>query len=183
MDQASKSWRPPVGQHVALSDEQLAKIGMAAVLEAQALSLLTCAIRAVARLDLDGWKKRQRRPMAELTKELLPLAQALDPTLHGHVDALEVARLKYHDLRHSVVHSAWSSSNGDDSAPAAYDYGRTKLLGEAEIDAAVEGCAQLRVLAHVVAYRVAELVAEGALPERQEGPGISMRTTDRLVRL
>lgn len=175
------AWRPPAGGQVVLSDQDLAKIGLMVVHEASAKSVAAIALKAVERRSFAEWVRLDRMQFQQITERLL--AQEIDPEFRQRAIILETARSRAHELRHIVVHAVWGEG-GADGDPVAYDYSRSRLLGRDDINAALEGCADIKRAAHSLAYRVAELIEDGVLPEGAAGGrGMSIRTERRSVRL
>ena len=174
-------WMPAKGGHVALSERDLAKIGLAVVYEAQAKSVAAAILKALTRQDSASWVEVEKMQFSQILKRTVS-ASLIDDELGLRIRDLEKARIESHDLRHMVVHSAWGV--GGDDGLMAFDYRRQKELGRSEIDSAMNGCAELKRAAHWAAYRVAQLIECNVLTERPSSEqGIGIHTETRLVRL
>lgn len=174
------SWRPREGGEVALNDAHLARVGITVIYEAAAKMACAASLRAVDQLSFEQWVALDRRPLKEIVRKLIAGASRLaDPDLIDRVAAVEEASSTAHELRHMIVHVPWGGAEGQE--PGGYDYGRKRLLTVADIDAAMNGCAELKRAAHWTAMRVAELIELGSLPERPAGPGMTIRTSTRSI--
>lgn len=174
------SWRPREGGIVALSDEQLARIGLAVVLEAQAKGAAAAVLRVLDGLSGNEWIELERVQFRQIMERLITASAGVDGELEERISVLERARLSGHELRNIVVHVSWGEGG---EGPVGYDYGRKRLLDSSDIDAALSACAELKRAAHWCAYRVGELIQAGRFPERAAGQGMSIRTEKGPVRL
>lgn len=150
-------------------------------LESHAKYAAASALRATEQLSFESWVKLERAAFKDISKRLISSSEGKDDLLEALVSDLERARTESHEFRHIVVHACWSE--GPSGVAQAYDYGRKLLLDATKIDDALHGCARLKEAAHRVSYRTAELVEAGVFPERPDGPGLSIRTKSRPVRL
>jgi hypothetical protein len=177
--------RPFAGGEVPLSDEQLAKLGLTVAYEATAKAVAASALRALLSLSEADWIKLERVQFGQIAARIQKRVDELaDSELSERHEVLRSALSESHELRHQVVHAVWGGSPSDmEQRPESYDYGRRRLLGEEDIDAAVEGCAELKRAASWFAMRVANLIEDGVLTERNDGRGMAIRTENRLVRL
>lgn len=173
--------RPLAGGDIALNDDSLAKIGLAVVYEASAKARSAAALRALSLIDEEGWKKLERKPFDFIIKKLLDAVMRIgDSDLSERFEQLREAVSQHHEIRHIVVHVPWG--HGGDGF-VGYDYSRRVEVTSNHIDRAVIGCAEILRAASWFTLKVANLVEDGALPERGEGAGVSVRTETRLVRL
>jgi hypothetical protein len=141
-------------------------------------------LRAIEQLSHEQWIRLDKQPLKELCRRLLDGTEGIDAELTERLTAFDTARDQAHELRHIVVHVTWGEEPGPQRKPIGYDYTRQRLVSAADIDAAVNGCAELKRAANWAAVRVAELVDEGVWPERpDEGQGLGVYAKNRWVRL
>lgn len=173
--------RPSAGGHVALGDDDLARIGLAVVFEAAAKSLAASALRALSSLSYDDWVKLDRMQFKQILKRIKShVTELQDVELSLSFEELQAAINLGHDARHLVVHVAWGK--GGDGL-LGYDYGRAREVTATDILNAVNRCGEIKRTAHSFTMRVANLILEGVLPERQEGRGMSICVGSTYVRL
>lgn len=176
------SWRPPSAGEISLGDHELARIGFAVVTEGHSKALACALLRTIEGLDHHEWIKLDRQPLNKICDRLKAGAVALDPELLARIEAFDDARIEAHELRHIIVHVTWGT-NGDDQ-PFGFDFGRQREVTIADIDEAVSGCAEMKRSVNWAAMRLAELVENGVLPERDDdAQGVGIHTGRRLVRL
>ena len=174
-------FRPQTGGDVPLDDEDLAGIGLAVVYESGAKLMTGCALRALAALDFEQWKKTERYQFSQLIEKLEPNVEELaDTELKASFKKLREALAIGHELRHIVVHVTWGHS---EDGFAGYDYGRSRKVSGDDIRDAVQQMAEIKQASHRFAMRVAELVAQGVIEEREPGPGVSVLTEFGSARL
>lgn len=173
--------RPFPGGDVALGDDDLARIGLAVVLESSAKSTAASALRALCALSDKEWVRLERMQFGQILKRIeVQVASIADAELNSRFRELTDAVQKAHQSRHIVVHVAWAT--GEDGS-LGYDFTRERLVKPGDIQQAVDGCAEMKRAASWFAMRVANLIEEGTLQERSEGRGMSIRTMRGLVRL
>ena len=173
--------RPDKGGHVPLDDDSLIGIGLAVVYESAAKSAAGGALRALASLTFEDWKRTEKQPFKLLLKKIKPCVDRLeDGELASRFDDLEQALADGHELRHIIVHVSWGEG-GDGFL--GYDYSREKEVTSADIQQALNACAEIKRACHWFALRVGELVALGKLPDRGDGPGMSIKTQYGLAKL
>ena len=176
------SWRPKIGEGVALSDRQLAQVGLIALLEARAKTTALGSLKALEGLSTTQWLALDKIQFKQIVDRLLTAAEAKAAELIPHVQRLETLRSTAQDLRHMIVHGMWAI--GPDGGPTAYDQRRHRLLNIEDINNALEKCNELASISHALMYRVAHLVEAGRLPEGSfDEPGPSISTGSRLVHL
>ena len=159
---------------IPLSDDDLAKLGVLAALEAKAKFLIAAALKAVAGLTHEQFVARERRQLVQLVTELTELAAPIDAELLRRVEAFEAKRQTSHELRHKYLHALWGEGEGQTAV--ARDLRRAETLLPADLDTATVAIAELAQAAHRCAYRAAELIAEGRLREgEQRKPAIYVR--------
>jgi hypothetical protein len=179
----SRSWRPAAAGGIVLSDSDLAKIGLTAVLEARAKSAAAAALKVVEGLSHDDWIRLERVQFSQISERLIKAAEGKDDEFRRLVQVLDQARKHAHGLRHMVIHVTWGQ-HGDAEVPLGHDFGRARNVTASDIQAALEGCAEMSLAARRVTYRAAELIVLGQYAERAVGTkGISMFARDRWVRL
>lgn len=175
-------WRPAVGGLVALTDAQLAQIGLMVVFEAGAKASASSALKVVEQLSRESWIKLERMQFSQIMVRLIDAAKGKDAELEDRIQILERQRKVVQESRHMIVHLSWGE--GTESEPIGFDYGRQRLLTTADITDALTGCAELKRAAHWTAYRCAELIELGAFGEGDaNGQGVGIRTKTRLVHL
>ena len=174
-------WRPREGGEIALTDDHLKRIGYAVVAEGHSKAIACSMLRVIEQLSHEEWIKLDRQPLKVICQRLLTGSDGVDAELSARLQAFEAARENAHELRHIIVHVTW----GDDGQgqPTGFDYGRQRKVSLADIDAAMSGCAELKRAANWSAVRVAELVENGVWPERADGQGMNIHTSNRFVRL
>ncbi|WP_128082374.1 hypothetical protein [Sphingomonas sp. Ant20] len=159
----ANSWRPQIMEWLPLTDLDLSKLGMTAVLEAQAKSMATVALKNLERKSHAEWIRLEGMQFVQICSRLMTASADLDQELHDLVKQLDEARDQGHELRHIVVHASWGLDA--DSQPTSYDYRRTQKLDRSNIDQAMEACLKLRTLAHRLLMRIGHLIGEGVLHE------------------
>lgn len=173
--------RPTSGGEVALGDDDLARIGLAVVFEAAAKSVAASALRVLETLTEDQWKRLERVQFKQILERLRARVEQVDDVeLMSRLDDLKRAVSSGHEARHVIVHVTWGAGG---AGFLGYDYARDREVGARDIEYAVEGCAEIKRAASWFAMRVAELISEGVLPERQGGVGLTMWTVRGPVRL
>jgi hypothetical protein len=176
------SWRPISGGAVALTDLQLSKIGLIAVYEASAKAAVALSLRPLENLSHAEWVELDRQQFSQLMKRLKTASDKVDEELSRRVCDLENALKTGQDMRHAILHATWGQA-GNEEIAFAYDRRRRLELNAKYIDTALERCADLKRAGHWMALRVAELIENGVINERPAGPGVSILTSTRLVRL
>lgn len=173
--------RPTKGGNIALDDENLARIGLATVLEAQAKSATVSVLRAVCVLSEQDWIRLEKCQFGQILTRLSERLQSLnDQEVTSRFSDLSDALNTGHESRHMVVHAVWGTG-GENFI--GVDYRRGREMDAVDIQKAVDDCAEIKRAAHWLAMRVAELIIDGTLPERSEGRGLSINVNGRLVRL
>lgn len=173
--------RPASGGHVALPDDALAKIGLAVVYESSAKSAASAALRALANLDERRWRKLEKWQFGQIMSQIENQLPALDDAeIFERFARLRSALDSGHEPRHLIVHVSWGEGG---EGYIGYDYIREREVHPADIDVAVESCAELKCASHSFTMRVAELIIDGKIPERTGSVGMSMCVGDRWVRL
>ncbi len=173
--------RPPAGGHVALEDDDLARIGLAVVLEAAAKSSAASALRALSSLSYEEWVKLERVQFKQILERIESrITKLQDVEISLRFAELQAAIEQGHDARHLVVHVTWGV--GGDGV-LGYDYGREREATTTDILDAVNRCGEIKRAAHWFAMRVANLIVEGVLPEREDGRGMTICAGNRDVRL
>jgi hypothetical protein len=178
----AETWRPLSGGPVALTDHQLSQIGLLAVYEASAKSTAAASLRALKMLSFEEWAKLEKVQFSQIVEKLFDASANLDGELTNRLNALKAAMIAGQEMRHAILHASWGQAGAEDFA-VAYDYSRNTQLDADYIGKALEKCAELKRASHWATFRVAELVERGIIPERLDGPGMSIRTTTRSVRL
>ena len=174
-------YRPKSGGHIPLDDEDLAAIGLAVVYESGAKSAVGAALRALANLSFANWKKAERLQFSQLIERIHPhVFQLEDEELTSRFTDLRQALENGHELRHIIVHVCWGEGG---NSFLGRDFSRDLTVLPEHILHAVEACAEIKRASHWFALRVGELIIEGKIAERKEGPGMKIMVRDQWVRL
>lgn len=173
--------RPEAGGEVALDDDNLARIGLAVVYEAAAKTVAASALRALCTLDEAEWIKLGKVQFKQILARISKRVEEIDDEeLSSRFATLEAAVTDHQEVRNMIVHVLWGAGGRDF---IGYDYTRRRELTEADIIQAVEGCAEIKRAASWFTMRVANLIEERVLPERQSGSGMTIHTGRSSVRL
>jgi len=146
-----------------LTDLDLSKLGMTAVLEAQAKAFAATALKTLKRKSHAEWTRIERTQFSQICKCLITAGAGINDQLCELIRQLDEARTYGHELRHMVVHASWGLDA--EGQPTSYDYGRTRKLDRSDIDEAMNACLELRLLAHRLLMRIGHLIGEGVLYE------------------
>jgi hypothetical protein len=146
-----------------LTDLDLSKLGMTAVLEAQAKSFAAIALKNLERKSHAEWIRLEGMQFKQICSRLMAASENIDHQLGEMIRQLDEARDRGHELRHIVVHASWGLNT--DSQPTSYDYRRTQKLDPSNIELAMDASVELRTLAHRLLMRIGHLIGEGVLYE------------------
>lgn len=175
------TWRPKSGWTVEHTDSDLAKIGLIVALESQAKYGMWMISKAVCGLTNAEWQRWEARQLKQIVEGLEKAAT--DRELGSHIIAFDAARVRAHDLRHQVAHAFWGFEP-EQNRVVAHDVRRDSKISSEDIDAAVEGMADLTWKSKACVLRTAQLICDGALPEgAEQAGGPRIRLNDRWVRL
>ncbi len=155
--------RPPSGSTIDLTDEQLAKIGLVAALEAQSKDHVWLAIKALDRLDGTAWVKRKNDKFFELTASALRVAENVDQQLFEVLTDVEQLRLDLGWRRNAILHATWA--NDGKGQLVTRDWKRGINLDLAALDEAIAIGSQLSLASKAAVMRIADLIASGAMQQ------------------
>lgn len=172
--------RPPSGHTIDLTDEQLAKIGLVAVLEAQSRDNIWVAIKSLQGLDGPAWVKRKNDKFFQLTAAALSVAEPLDKQLFDILTEVERLRGELGWLRNAILHGTWAE-NGDGQL-VTREWKREENLDLSRVDEAIELGSQLSLAAKASISRIADLIEVGKLPEGSSStlPAIQVRSSNNV---
>lgn len=175
MDKGQDSWRPNSAYAVALSDRDLAKLGLLAQLEAQCKAALTLALKPLKRLDTAEWRRLEQRQFKQLVRDLVAESGSADADLNHLARQVEVTNEDILKLRHQNLHSMWAS-NGAEGNSVAWDLKRDAQLTSERLDGALRQLSDLTHLCAACVMRVGQLICDGKLSEGvgETGPHIKV---------
>ena len=164
---------------VALSDEWLARIGLATIYETSAKTALSISLKALSSLSHDEWIELDKRQFGQIVDQMVIALDSI-PELKPYFEGIRKNHERWRDGRNFVVHANWGESAL--GRPMAYCYRRQQLGDENDIVRALNDALWLAREARTFQYQVALLIAKGTLREGETGSaGISMRTPSRTV--
>lgn len=155
--------RPPSGSTIDLTDEELAKIGLVAVLEAQSKDQVWVAVKALDQLDGAAWVKRKEDKFFQLTASALRIAEKVDQQLFEILTDVEALRTDLGWRRNAILHGTWADDGK--GALVTRDWKRGINLDLAELDEAIAIGSQLSLASKAAMMRIADLIASGAMPQ------------------
>jgi hypothetical protein len=175
-----RSEPPILRPEICLGDGELAAIGRIAMIEARSMAMAASSLKGAEALSIDTWKATQKWQFSQISERLVNASKALDTQLYEAALKLEELRAPFQNGRNAIVHAAWGI--GENGAPNAFDVKRNTWLRLPDIQKVLLDAESVDAAAYRCLWITAQLVWEGRIPSRADGPGPAMRLHECLVK-